>query len=166
MSIATKQLVATIDYPHQRIHDGKAFLVNSYDTDIDIAGPKYYRITVPVGKVAHVEVDATLLTAGLVELYEGPTLTGAGTALTAINRNRESSNVAAVVVAEDCTISAAGTLLGFLRVNGSAHPTQGVGANAASRHEFELDAGNYLIKITTDADNNKSWLGVLWYEED
>lgn len=166
MSHVPNRLNAAIDWAHLQVHDGKSFVVNSYDTDIDIATPKLYRISVPIGVVAHVEVELTLLAAGIGELFEAPTLTAVGTALSAINRNRESSNAARMVVAEDPTISAAGTLLGFARISGAGNPAQPVGGQAYSRHEFELNGGkHYLFRITTDADNNKSWLAVNWYEE-
>lgn len=162
-----KMLTEVIDIVHQRIHDGKAFVVSSYDTDIDISTPKLYRISVPLtAPAAHLEIEMALAAAGIGELFESPTITGNGTTLSNRNRNRESSNTSQLVIAEDPTKSADGTLLGFARVMGAGNPGQPVGGMAYSRHEFELAPGKtYLFKITTDADNNKSWMAFNWYDE-
>jgi len=159
-------LRTTVEYPHQQIHEGRAFAVSSYDTDIDAAGPKYYRISVPLGGLSpHLEMELTLKDAGIGELFEAPTLTGQGTDLVPVNRNRNSQNVATLVVAVDPTVSAPGTLLGFVRVPNAGSPSQPVGGMAYERHEWLLRPGkNYLFRVTSDSDNNASWLAFNWYE--
>jgi hypothetical protein len=159
----------TIDYPHHEIHSGSSFTITDYDSDVDIAGPKYYRITTPDTKSwAHLTLEASAATAGLIELYENPTESEpvvAGTAFTAYNRDRNSSSTASLVIKYDPTFTSAGTRIWHSRIGVSGNPSVRSGGTSSSRDEFILKQNeDYVIKFTSDADNNALWIIFNWYE--
>ena len=39
--------IQTIEYEHHEVHAGSHFVYYDYDSDVDTAGPKYYRLTTP-----------------------------------------------------------------------------------------------------------------------
>jgi len=158
--------LVVVDAFHHMVHEGRAFIASDYDADTDIVGPKLYRIVAPAAPAEiHFEFDFYASAAGLLELFEAPTITGNGSALTARNLNRNSAISANLVIAGDATISGAGTLLWQSRLGAGQIPVNSVGGNASARHELILKYGTiYLLRFTTDADNNKTWMNYYWYE--
>ncbi len=167
-SISSAQTI--IDIEHARIHAGIHFNITDIDTDTDISGPKYWRVTAPDTAVRMhfvFEIAATLPV--LMELYENPTVNAAGTGLTAYNNDRNSATAATLVVAKDATSSGDGTLI-FNTYIGSE--TIGSGGNAAGQsggiervREFILKQNeDYFIKVTAFIDNTNMTLNVSWYE--
>jgi len=139
------------------------------DTDVDIAGPKYVRITAPdttvrIHFMGVVSADA----AALVELYEDPTILAAGNALTEQNNNRNSANVATATTFEDTTTQAPnndGTLLFAGRIGGTGLAQTRFAGNVADREEWILKQNeDYLVKVTVDADNTEVAIVLTWYE--
>jgi len=155
-----------IDYAHHEIHGGSSFVVSDVDLDVDAAGPKYWRITTPnTTKWAHFTGSLAASGAGTIEFFENPTLTGAGTGLTAYNRNRNSATAATLVVAYDATASADGTRIFLTRVSSGGIPARDTGGSIDVRSEFILKQNeDYLLKFTADADNTKVWVTFEWYE--
>ena len=159
----------SIALQHHEIHEGNHYTVAVVDSDVDIAGPKYVRITAPdtetrIHFVAAVSADG----ASLVELYEDPTLLAAGNALTEMNNNRNSGNVATATTFEDTTTQAPnndGTLLFAARIGGTGVGMTRLAGQLANREEWILDqAEDYLIKVTVDADNTEVAIVLTWYE--
>jgi hypothetical protein len=155
-----------IDVFHQMIHAGKAFTLVSYDTDVDIAAPKLYRLTAPASpKQVHLTWEFKSLAAGTVYVYENPTLTAQGSTLTPINMNRNSAAAAVMTIGEDATQSSLGTQIwvGDLTTAGAFFTT--LGGNDGNRHEFVLKyEEEYLIRFVTTADNNTLRTSLFWYE--
>lgn len=143
----------------QKSHEGLAFVATDYDASVDAAGPKLYRVTTPNTTLySHLRLEVAALTAGLIEIYETPTQTGAGTGLTAYNLNRNSSGAATLVVAYDMTVSADGTRIWFSRM-------QAAGAPIGNSIPIVLKANTtYLVKFTSDGNGNKLWISFVWVE--
>ena len=158
--------VAQIDIVHYQIHRGKAFIYPNYDIDVDIAVPKFFRLTAPAApKQVHLSFDFQALTAGTVEFYEDPTLTGQGSTVVGINLNRNSALTAGMTIGEDATQSALGTLIWQAPlVTGQGFFTTSGGKDGTRQEIILKYAEEYLIRFVTVADNNTLRTQLLWYE--
>ncbi len=108
-----------IDTEHKHLHDGNHFLCADVDSDVDIAGPKYWHVkNAQSAKIIHLIAVISASLSGLLEIFEGPTSSGDGAALTAFNSKRNSAVTAAVQCFKDPTTSADGTRI-FVQVMGS-----------------------------------------------
>lgn len=156
----------TIDYSHHEIHEGDHFFWTDYDTDVDTAGPKYYRLTT-LNNTKWIHMIFTLYSegAGTWQLFENPTVNAAGTTATVFNNNRNSATTATLTVAYDATSTADGTLLKTWRTgSGTTAPTR-VGSESSRDVEIILKQGeDYFLKFTPDADNARIKLELEWYE--
>uniref|UniRef100_A0A6M3MF53 Uncharacterized protein n=1 Tax=viral metagenome TaxID=1070528 RepID=A0A6M3MF53_9ZZZZ len=159
----------TIAFQHHEVHEGNHYTVAVVDTDVDIAGPKYVRLTAPdTAKRIHFMGVVSADGASLAELYEDPTILAGGTALAENNNNRNSVNVATATAFEDTTIQAPnndGTLLFAGRIGGTGVSRTRFAGNMADREEWILKQGeDYLVKVTVDADNTEVAIVLTWYE--
>ena len=159
----------TIDSAHHEIHEGKFFTFVIIDTDVDIAAPKYVRITSPDTTTRiHFTGQVYVTASSLIELYENPTINAAGGAITIYNNDRNSGNAATATAFEDTTTQAPnndGTLIDSGRAGGAARPNFRIGGETARRNEWILKQNeDYLIKITPDADNTEVIVSITWYE--
>lgn len=147
------------------INAGKAFIITDVDTDIDIAGPKYYKITTPNSIIwSRFKLKATLAGAALIELYEAPTFgttPAAGDAMTAINMNRNSANAATLGFKSDSTLGSGETAEGT-----KVWQCKLAAAGTCESDKLVLKQNTvYHVKITSDGDNNKLWINFNWDEQ-
>jgi len=160
---ATMALV-TIPIEHHEVHEGEAFTCSastSKDTDGTI------KVTILTGSTmyAHMTINITGSGATTVVLYEGATATG-GSAQTAYNRNRTSSNTSTLTITLDPTVSVNGTAL-ITNTFGSGDKKTQLGGDARGEHEWLLNLSTkYYILITSNADGNVITWDLEWYEED
>lgn len=163
---ASTHTLQTIDYAHHEIHSGDHFFCYNYDSDVDTAGPKYYRITTPnTTKWSHLIMSIYSEGSGTWQLFENPTVNGAGTALATPNSNRNSLNAATLVVAVDPTSTADGTEIKVWRTgSGTSAPTR-VGSENRDDSELILKQNeDYFLKFTPDANDAKIKIELEWYE--
>lgn len=140
--------LVTMDVVHAVIHDQLFYTVTDYDSSVDTAAPKYWRLTTPATGYVHIVAGVSMSGAGLVEVYENPTLSGAGTALTAMNNYRPSSNTATVTATADPTTSNDGTRI-FVQYLGSNAPGARFGGTLRQAAEFVLKQNeDYIFKVT------------------
>ncbi len=155
-----------MEVAHHKVHEGDHYSVSDVDADVDIVGPKYWRITTPDSAIEfHVTFGIAASAGVTVELYEDPTISGAGTAITIYNNNRLATNLNTTTATAyyDTTTSADGTLIFTTKV-GSAGPgvIQRIGGNTRNAAEWILKQNeDYLIKVTADADTTE----VVWNAE-
>ena len=159
----------SIAFQHHEVHEGKHYTVAVVDTDVDIAGPKYMRITAPDTTTRiHFMGVVSASAAALVEFYEDPTINAAGNALTEQNNNRNVANAATATTFEDTTTQAPnndGTLLFAGRIGGTGIAQTRFAGNIADREEWILKQNeDYLAKVTVDADNTEVVIVFTWYE--
>jgi hypothetical protein len=160
--------LGVISHDHLQIHRSVTYTISEQITVDDSGGATpvaYYLLTVPASTYPHLRTISTSSDGGpyTVELFESPTTTANGTAKTAHNNDRNSSNTSGTTVYTGPTVSADGTLLESVL----APSTRG-SAGFDSTEEWILKAStNYLIKIT----NNTSGAGTsefaitfAWYE--
>ena len=158
-----------IAFQHHEIHEGNHYTVSVVDLDVDIAGPKYVRITAPDSATRiHFVGVASADGAALVEFYEDPTILAAGTALTEYNNDRNSANTATATTFEDTTTQAPnndGTLLFAGRIGGTGRAQTRIAGELANREEWILEQNeDYLVKVTVDANNTEVIIVLTWYE--
>ena len=157
--------LVNIPIEHHEVHDGKYFTVTDYDNDVDTAAPKYWRITAPNTTTRiHCTIVIYVSAAGLVQFYENPTISGAGTALTAYNNDRNSTNAATATTFKDTTTSGDGTLLEQAYLGTSNNRTK-VGGDARQATEFILKQNeDYVVKFTPAANDAQAVVAIEWYE--
>lgn len=154
-----------IDIQHHEVHAGDMYTVSDYDASVDTAAPKLWRLTTGATEIIHINLQIDLSAAGLVELYEHPTLTGAGTGLTAYNNNRLSAQTASLAVAYDPSASALGTRL-FVRTVGSNAPAARIGGSARPAIEWVLRPNeDYVVRVTPATNGTAVSLVAEFYEE-
>lgn len=156
-----------VDAFHAMIHQGRAFSVTDYDADVDISGPKHWRITAPESGDAETHL-AWLINAdgpGVITLEEDGDSATAGSALAAKNRKRESDNTAFASFAKDSTIATQGEVLETIRLGIGGNPARSSGGDASGRHEWELNPESaYELVFTPDADDTQVWLNLDLYD--
>lgn len=134
---------------HARIHEGTMFSVDQVDTALADTASLTYLISTSASQSAHLRVLAALGGDARLQFFENPTVTMAGSAVTPINRNRFSSNVAASTVTTGPTVSSDGTeLLDIILPGGSGFfLSPGSSGNAFEEYILKLDE-DYLARVT------------------
>lgn len=156
--------LVAIEIEHHKVHEEVFYFVSDIDTDVDTAPPKYWHIKTPDSSIRfHVKVNIETDTGGLVELFENPTTTDDGVALTPYNADRNSSNVSSVEFYRDPTVGADGTRLQVARIGAGRDKKLGGVARPGSEWILKQNE-QYLIKITPDADNAEVTINIEGYE--
>jgi len=158
--------VVFIDHAHHEIHEGDSFFVTDIATGVNNAAPKVYIATTPnTTKYAHILYELWSSAAGLWELYENPTITLAGSAMTEFNHDRNSGTAATVAWTEDATIGAAGTLLMAWRTGGTGLGNTGLAGATTRGDELILKKNeDYLLRFTPDGNGVTCIVYSTWYE--
>jgi len=151
---------------NRAIKDGKYYAISDYDADVDTAAPKYWMVVTP-NSTTRVKISATLSAsgAGIMQLYEAPTVTDNGSALTIVNLNRVSASTSTATAFSDPTVTDDGTLLLTYMIPAGGVP-KAVGSSVRQDTEVILKANTkYVFKFTPDADNVSAGLVAAWFEE-
>lgn len=159
----------SISYEHHQIHQGNSFVAFQRTAldGLDIASPLTFWFVPIIGQDnPHVLVKANLGAQGYLEIFEDDgdndhfNVSGAD-AFTPINRNRLSSNVSNVNVFTGVTVTqATAECLIYAETLGNL-----IGGEYSHNQEFIFVAGTqYLIRLSTFADNNEGSLVLDWYE--
>lgn len=109
----------SIKLEHARIHEGNAFIQSGIHT-IAAGADHYHLIDVGAGIYPHMRFMNASITGGpfSMQIFEGATVSSAGTPETAFNMNRNSSNLPGVAISYDPTITNAGTALPTVLIPG------------------------------------------------
>ena len=105
--------VTVIDENHRMIHDGFFYEVQQSDAALGNGGDIEILFDVPADSFPHLQEIELSTDAGPIgfDFFEGTTTSAQGTAFGIVNKNRNSSNVAATVVTLAPTITDDGTQL-------------------------------------------------------
>jgi len=157
--------LTTIESEHARIHQGKAFQLSDKVTGLLATGSHYFLIdpTTPI----HWR-DYKFLTDGApvdIELFENPTVTDNGTALTPLNRNRLSATVSAASIYSGPTVTDDGARIYIDGIVGTGDK-KSTGSTEGIAGEWIVDGGNtYLLKLTNNGAVTISYIyQFFWYE--
>jgi len=158
------RLPVIIDFEHHQVHEGESYKAINEQLSIATNTVKY---AVEVGayspavRAPHMIVKADVYNgSALVRIYESATYTG-GAAMSAANRNRNSSTTAGITIKSGVT-STNGTQIDAFFV--------GVGNRAAgaNRNESEwiLKANTiYRVDVVGLAAGTQAVVSLLWYED-
>ena len=155
----------TIQHSHQEIHDGEAYSVSLVVT-ITASTTINCSIQAPnTSKRVHFYLNCETAGNGVtVAMYEAPTISVAGTAITPRNRNRNASDASVAIFLHDNTVTSNGTLLYTVYMN----TNKNLSSNTHATDEFILKQGTtYLMTITADSGTSATFSGrAEWYEID
>ncbi len=160
----------TVDYAHHEIHGGSAYEVeqSSALNGLDIATPMTFHIVTPdTAKWAHMLFLASVADNAILEVFEDDgnashfDISG-GTTVIAINQNRNSDNISGLRIKKGVTVTQAtdDCLIREERIGGRRQA-----GSAMQRPEMILKQNAaYLVRITSDVDNNEGVMSLNWYE--
>ena len=161
-----------IDNDHAYIHQGGLYSSYHKFSAVAAGATRYILIKTPAAKYVHYRAES-ISTSGdnvTIELYEAPTTTADGTALTRNNHRRTGAIIpATVTLFHTPTVTADGTLLHQTYIGGGVGVGQArQGEEQGNDREWVLSRStNYLIKITNGSANaNTIQVNPMWYEED
>lgn len=156
-----------IDTLHHKVHHEMLFGSADQGLNVQAATPKLWSVVTPNANIVlHFFYNAISDGAVKVELYEGPTVTGAGNAVTPFNYNRNSVKTPTGLVYKDTTVSANGTLLETDFIGSSGGAVRGAGYSANS-YEYNLKKNTtYLFIFTVASNGTNVALNCVWYEFD
>lgn len=146
----------TIDYSHHEIHEGNNYILTEVNT-IASAGTRAYLITTPnTDTYTHLIFSITSSLKVSMTLTEAPTGLSAGTSLTPINLNRNSTKTASTIIKHTPSGSASGgTLLYTRTVGDGTTPSQVSSTTQRIQNEIILKKNTvYYFLITSAANSN------------
>lgn len=155
--------LSVIDYEHHEIHNGDHFFVRSFQDVADAATNVDWLLVVPdSAKLPHVKWEMAGEAEFELRLYEGAAVSAAGSALTALNNNRNSAEEAGLAIYSGPTITALGTLI-YSGVLGS---TNKEGGDHGFPFELVLKRNTRYVLRLTHIPAGTHWLNTLvsWYE--
>lgn len=153
-----------MDFEHHQCHEGESFGVQYYSATV---ANIEFALTVPVyiNTINSPHLVVTLIAYGgavQIDLYEGATFTG-GTAMTAFNRNRNSTNIPGLTIKESVTITGAGTLLPHTFIAAAAEKQ---GDTSRVSDEIVLKSNTiYRVKLEEITAATRAVLHFKWYED-
>ena len=115
---------------------------------------------------AHWTLTAQTTGAAIVQIFEGTTASSNGTAVTRLNRNRNSTNTSTTLAFHTPTITADGTKMSE-KYLGSEGFKESTGQGVRGDSEFILKRNTkYLVRCTAISDDIKCAIGGDWYEHE
>jgi hypothetical protein len=157
-----------IDYAHHELHSGSHFTWGVTSGDLDDGGTmEFILTTADTAAWPHLLISVTGALDTTVEFFEDTTHT-AGAAETSFDNNRNTANTAGMDINVSNDDGADGTLLLPERfgidAGGGANRTAS-GGQARSEAEWDLrQNAKYLLKVTSNTDNNVVSIKLSWYE--
>jgi len=163
--------VTVIQEQHRLLHDGFMFQTSGKQTGWLDTTSEEFLIRCPAACFPHVQTMLLNFGKGDIDFlaFEGPTVTDPGTALTAQNPNRASSNTPDLLLYATPTTSADGTQIFTLwtpptatGVGQSANGVRGIGQGS----EWVLaPSTDYLVRLTNNSGATIDWsYEFAWYE--
>ena len=141
----------SIDVAHNEVHRGVLFSADYVATGVGNNASVDVLFVVGDDVDAHFVFDISAGGAVQVYLYEAPTISAAGTAVTAYNLNRTSANVPASTVTHTPTVTATGTttIVNGRYLAGGASAQTRIGGGLRPGIERLLAGGEtYLLRVT------------------
>lgn len=158
---AASNALYVISGEDSKAFSGKLWTANRYVASVGATSTTDVTITQTATNVAYAKISISSSQISVVSIYEGTTVSNAGTAITSYNRNRSVAGSASSTVHHTPTVSAAGTeiLPSFLLSGSTTGPIAVVGS-------WLLKADTkYLIRLTNNGASAAA-VGIFieWYE--
>lgn len=167
MDTGNKQTITT---EHSQVHAGQHFTSSDYDSAVATAAPKYWLLIAPDTTTrCHFLFVCSSSNAGIVEVYEDPTVSSVGSSpITSLNNDRNSVVESEMLAYADPTISSDGTLIfnTYLGFEGGGLFFGSSGGGLFKREsEFILKQGeSYVVKFTPANNDTAVTFSAEWYE--
>lgn len=161
----TTRTLPTIDYEHYAVHLGSSFSVSEYATVGAAATREYILVTPSSTAWAHLvwEIQGTLVTT--IAFYEDATTSDNGTAITSINRNRNSIAVSGVSIYHTPTLTGDGNLIYTEKFGVTSGNQIRIGGKSRAAQEIVLKQNTkYLLRITSGTAGNVISTNARWYD--
>lgn len=150
---------------HEMVHEDRIFHSSTPVLAIAAASVQNFLFR-NAAKEAHLVWEVTSSKEVHISLYEGPTVTVAGTARAPMNADRDGANTTAVTVFSQSTIAANGTFL-EAKVLGSATAGGQIGGETRGLGEWIARASeDYLLVLDVQAVNTNVAVNWRFYEEE
>lgn len=158
--------IVTTNIVHQRVHEGRLFSGGYYNASVADTASIYLLVQTGAQDTHAVfygssSGDATL------EYFEGTTFSAAGTAVSALNHNRQSAKTFTGTITHTPTITANGTQLdGTVFIPGGTKGSGSGGSSTGFLEEMLLaNSTNYLVKLTNVSGGvQKMNIGMACYQ--
>ena len=161
------QAEVAIEYSHHKIHEGQFFSAGEIAQSIASAGTLTYGIQTGSKTVhitpAYISTSADKMT---FQVYEDSTYTG-GTAVTAINRNRNFTNAPTMTGVKAPTVTVNGTLISqdyLAGATGVGQTRAGQIANTDNEIIFKPNTKYVIIYTNGSSSANLLTWSFSWYE--
>jgi hypothetical protein len=151
--------LVTIDLPHHRLHDGKAFFVDVHGTGKTAF---CYALQVPAAGEFHFVYGFNASDAFSLNLFEGASLSSSGAAVTAYNHDRNSANTSSLQVSTDPAISSTGTIIRRMIINSGVGITDYGGSQREVNEVILKNSTIYMLSAT--GSSAAIHLDLSWYE--
>ena len=164
LEIDNSEPIATIDYAHQKVHEGSHYNYRDYYMLSKNTDKEFLLVTPAIQKEGHLILgfDATTSTI-IVELFEDATFSNIGTIEPVINRNRNSNKTNTILLYEDPVIITDGLELAS-GIFGAGKKSNG-DADRDTQEIILKQNTTYLIRITeTNIQNTNINILFDWYE--
>ena len=152
----------TMDVAHHEIHEGNTYMASGISGTLGVDDTFILTAITPnTAKWSHVFYQASGILKFYIRIYEGATVDVAGSAVTAINKNRNSTNTSGGTFREDDTFTDLGDqIYATLVATGTRN-----GGSEGTRLEWVLKQNTTYAFHLTSADANNILSGQLeWYE--
>jgi len=159
--------VGVIEQEHLKIHEGKGYTVGARFTIGNGGGTYDFLGIVPAGVYPHFRTMAVSLDDGPfdIDFYEAATVSANGTAVTANNNNRNSTNTPDLDIYDSPTVTTVGNLLEPVLVP-SVNKIGALGVGASNEWILK-ESTIYLIRVTNNTSGSGTSRGsanMFWYE--
>ena len=157
--------IITITNKDYRIHNGNFFKAGQYTVSAGTVSGVVLHMLTPASLAVHTVYTVESDVAGLVELYENPTITVSGTVIFVLNRNRGGlTSSTTLVFSQPNYTSGTGTLLAR-RYNGTYSKDSTPGGAVTGLAEWIFKSGtNYILKFVPEATPSHVNLRFDWSE--
>ena len=162
----TNNILESIDFANAKTHEGKHFKAGYMNEDLDDNDTlEVLFVTPDTTEWSHWSLSAEVVGYVKVEIFEDTVVTDNGTAITRLNRNRNSLIEASTLAFHSPTITTDGTKLVTKFLGSLTRNNEAVGDNFVANNHFLLKQNTkYLLRMTSKLDDTIAKLGGDWYE--
>lgn len=158
-------VVVTVE--HYRIHQHQVFTVSAISEGVLDDASVEVLVRVPAGFDMHVQIFGTSSHDAFGRIFDTPTVTADGTPITPHNHSRnvpEGTPASVVEIFDSPTTTADGTQI-FETFLPGGQKNQAGGATASGAGEWNLHAGDYLLRFTNKGGQAATMSMILWWYE-
>ncbi len=158
--------LAVVTAIHKRVHDGGMFQLDRVVEAVADDGTIELLVQVPAATQVHLRFAAAAAGDARISIFEGTTFSDAGTAMTAVNRNRVPTiSTPGSVVTHTPTVTGDGTELSDVLIPGGSGGNASGGTDDGFQEWILAASTDYLVRLK-NISGGAAHLGLQlnWYE--